>query len=190
MTEEEQRKLKQIYLRRLKKITKARSDGLIGNIKEAFANVLYPGNENLISTPEHRASCGECQKLYDYFVGKTWEETLDEKSFGWLSHAKSFFLPLAWKYYLPAFLIQLINQQQFFAEHHFLPTENPELLIWREERVDILTSWQCDVIIEYLEIADELWREIDDYKEEHNQKALNFWKENYRKALAKEKITE
>ena len=190
MTEDDQRKLKQIYLRRLKKITKARSKFLVENINNAFANVPYPKDENLISSPEHRAECEECQGLYDFFVGKTWEKTLGEKSFGWLSHAQSFFLPPAWQYYLQAYLIQLINQKDFSASLYFQPNDDPELNDFEESRVKLLTSWQCDVIIEHLEIADELWRGIDNYEEEKNQRALIFWKENYRKALAKERITE
>ena len=74
MTEDEQRKLKQFYLRKLDKSVKTRSKFLIENIKESFADVSRPDNDNLISSAEHRAQCVECQNLYNFFVGKNWEE--------------------------------------------------------------------------------------------------------------------
>ena len=184
--ENEQRELKQLYLRKLDNIVKTRSKLLIENIKESFADVSRPANDNLISYSEHRAQCGECETLYNFFDGKTWQETLNKESYGWLSQAQSFFLPLAWQYFLQAFLIQLTNQKQFYAEFHLLPTENPVLFDWQEERIRLLTSWQGDVIIEYLEIAEQLWQGIDEYKEKDILKALIYWKENYQKAVAKE----
>ena len=185
MTEAEKRKLKEIYLQRLGSITKARSNPLIENIKEAFADVPYPGNENLISTAEHRAMCDECQGLYNFFVGKTWQETLDKKSDGWLDHGQSFFLPLAWQYYLPAYLIQRISEKHF-PSLYFQPNEDPELIEFEENRIQLLTSWQCDVIVDYLEIADELGQGLITYEEYKILETLNYWKENYRNALAKE----
>jgi hypothetical protein len=186
MIKDEKRKLKRVYLRRLNKIIKTRSKSLIENIEEAFADVLRPDDDNLINSSEHRAQCGECETLHDFFAGKTWQETLDKKSYGWLSQAQSFFSSLAWQYFLQAFLIHLVNQKQFYAEFHLLPSENPELFSWQEERILLLTSWKCDVIIEYLEIAEQLWQGIDEYKEKDILKALIYWKENYQKAVAKE----
>ncbi len=185
MTEEEKLGLKKVYLERLENIAKTLSAPLIENIKEAFANLPYPNDENLISTSEHRAKCAECRGLYNFFVGKTWQETLDAESYGWLSHAQSFFLPLAWQYYLPAYLIQIINDKSF-PTLYFRRDEDPELVEFEENRIKLLTSWQCDVIIEYLEIADELGQGLIIYEEYEISKTLNYWKENYRKALAKE----
>lgn len=185
MTEDEKLKLKETYLQRLKKITQTRSKPLIENIKEVFANVPYPKDENLISTPEHRTECEECQELYNFFVSKTWKETLDKKSYGWLDNAQSFFLPLAWQYYLPAYLIQRIRGKSF-SSLYFQPNEDPELVEFEENRVKLLTSRQCDVIIEYLKIADELGQGLIIYEEYEISKTLNYWRENYRNALAKE----
>lgn len=187
MTKEERIILKQIHLQRLEEITKTHSKPLIENIEKAFANVSYPGDENLISTPEHRAMCDECEGIYNFFVGKTWQETLDEKSDSWLDLGQSFFLPLAWQYYLPAHLIHNINDE-LFSSFYFRPEEDPELFEFESNRIELLNSRQCDVIIEYLEIADELGK-IDMFYEEENLKALNYWKENYRNALAKEQNT-
>src|SRR5438128_1138848 len=106
MTEDEQRNLKKSYLRKLDKFVKTHSKSLIGNIIDAFADVSYPNEENLIGSPEHRAECQECQNLHNFFVGKIWKETVDENSYGWLSQAQSCFSPSAWQYFLQAFLIQ------------------------------------------------------------------------------------
>ncbi|MCY7345616.1 MAG: hypothetical protein LH614_05280 [Pyrinomonadaceae bacterium] len=185
MTEDEQQKLKAVYLQRLENINRTRSKPLIKNIKEAFLNVPYPGDENLVSTPEHRAECEECEGIYSYFVGKTWEKTLDKKSYDWLGHGQSFFLPLAWQYYLAAYLIQRVSKE-LFPTLYFLPNEDPELIEFEENRINLLTSRQCDVIIKYLKIADELGQGLVIYEEYEISKTLSYWKENYRKALAKE----
>ncbi|MCY7374561.1 MAG: hypothetical protein LH472_01130 [Pyrinomonadaceae bacterium] len=188
MTEGERLELKEIYLQRLENINRNRSKPLIENIKEAFLNVPYSGDGNLVSTPKHRAECEECQGIYNYFVGKTWEETLDKKYYDWLDHGQSFFLPLAWQYYLPAYLIQRINGESF-STLYFLPNEDPELVEFEENRINLLTSRQCDVIIEYLKIPDELGQGLVIYEEYKILETLNYWKENYRNALAKEQNT-
>ena len=122
-TEEERKKLKDIHLERLEKIAQTRAQSLIEEIKEAFGNLAYPGDENLIASAEHRAECEEWQKLFDFFVGKRWENCLNKKSYRKLDAGQSFFKPLAWRYYLPAFLIQNINRENF-SSFYFTPEKN------------------------------------------------------------------
>lgn len=183
--EEEKEKLEQIYLERLRAVKKNQSETLIARIKDAFAEVSYPSDENLVSTPEHRAECDECEDIYNFFVGKSWEEALRKDSDGWLNYGQSFFEPLAWRYYLPAFLIQEINEDSF-SSFYFAPNDDPKLENLEENRIKLLTSWQCSVIVDFLEISNELSEGIHRWVEDDNLVALSYWKENYRKALAKE----
>jgi len=186
MTEEEKEKSEQIYSERLRAVKKHRSEPLIERIKNAFAGVVYPGNENIVSTSEHRAECEECQEIYDFFVSKTWEEILDEEeSDNWLGYGQSFFEPLAWQYYLPAYLIKEINEDSF-SSFYFAPNDDPELENFEENRLKLLTSRQCWVIVEFLEISRELSKGIYSWVEDDDLVALAYWTENYKNALVRE----
>lgn len=198
MTEEEKQEREKAYLQRLDKVVKNQSAQLIADIKEAFANVPYPGDENLIDN-EHRATCEECQEIYTYFIGKLWENCLDEESSIWVSHAQCFFTPLAWQYYLPAYLIDDI-QKKYFSNLSFRPSkisdfeeddfsESDFIEFWNgyeQPRIDILSTKQCKVIVNFLEAGYEICKGGFKHEEGDAQEALEFWKENYQKALAKE----
>jgi hypothetical protein len=189
MTDEEKAKLEQIYSERLRNVRRYHSAPLIERIRNAFAGISYPGDENLIGSPEHRAECEECEGIYNFFVGKTWEEALEKDADGWLDYGQSFFKPLAWQYYLPAFLIQGINEESF-SSFYFAPNDDPSLVDFEENRVELLSAGQCSVIVEFLQISGDLSKGIHDWIEEDNLEALNYWKKNYQKALSKEQNLE
>ncbi len=70
-------------------------------IKTAFAEVLYPGDNNITRCPYR---CRPCQEIADYFKGKTWEghgvEDLRDHH-----TALSLLTPEAFHYFLPAFML-------------------------------------------------------------------------------------
>lgn len=185
VSEEEKRKAERIYSERLRRVKQNRSMILIERIKSAFAEVFYPGDENLIGTPEHRAECDECGDIYNFFVGKSWQEALRQDSNGWLGYGQSFFEPLAWQYYLPALLLREINEDSFSASY-FAPNDDPQLDDFEDNRINLLTSRQCGVVVEFLEISNELSEGIHSWIEDDNLTALAYWQENYQKALTRE----
>jgi hypothetical protein len=153
---------------------------LVERIKQVFADVPYPGDDNIIGTPEHVAVCDECSGLHDALAGRRWPELIDdEEASGHVDHAMSFFSPAGWHYYLPAYLIQRVNRRQF-SSRHFSPRTDPGLVEFWEERVSRLTGDQCRAVIAYLLFV---LREDDSsrYARERNREAAEHWKENYRK---------
>jgi len=188
MTEEGRKELKIYCFHRRLAASQVYGDDFIEKVKRAFSNNIYPVDENLIASPKHLAECEECKGYHDFFVGKKWEDCLNANAFGKLCGGQSFFKASAWHYYLPAYLIQLINNQRFFAGYEFQPREDtdlPELIEWQKEEISLLSSKQCEVIVDYLEITLKVWEGIEKGYQD-DRKALNFWKENYQKALAKE----
>lgn len=119
-------------------------------IKHAFADVEYPGDNNITRCPYH---CGPCQEIADYFKGKTCEghsvEDLRDHH-----TALSLFTPEAFHFFLPAFMLASIESYNntdilpdsirfhfdFNLEHrdHFLV------------RLTNFSQEQREVIIEYL----------------------------------------
>ena len=157
---------------------------LIERIKEVFAGVPYPGDDNIISTPEHVAVCDECHGLYTSLVGRRWPELLEDESLsGEVSHAMSFFSPAGWHYYLPVYLIQSI-EGQVFSSIYFRLKSDPKLIEFWEERISRMTADQCRVVIAYLLVVYKEDRSSH-YSVEQNKAAVEHWKENYQKALSR-----
>ena len=70
-------------------------------IRAAFADVPYPGDNNITRCPYH---CRTCREIADFFKGKTWEgHALEDLR----DHhtALSLFTPEAFHYFLPAFML-------------------------------------------------------------------------------------
>lgn len=178
---------KQIYNKQLKEITENRSESLIGEIKSAFADVQYPENEYISGLAEHNKECEEHRECYDFFVGKKWHQTLDEKSYRKLCGGQSYFNDSAWHYYLQAYLIQCISLEKFDSSNFRPLYESDSTEVdWNKRRAKLLTAEQCKTIVGYLEMVEEIWRGIDSLFDKWNLEGLNYWRENYQKALAKE----
>lgn len=188
MTEEERKELK-IYLYQRRIIaSQVYGDNFIEKVKKAFADVPYPNLEYFAGSPEHNQKCDECREANDFFVGKKWEDCLDdEEAFRQLGNGEPFFETSVWHYFLPAYLIKLIKQARF-SIHTFEPIlddDLPEVVKWQKEKRDLLTAEQCKVIVEYLEITLKVWEGIEKGYQD-DTKPLNFWKSHYLKTLAKE----
>jgi hypothetical protein len=78
------------------------------NIEVAFANVPYPGDNNITHCPYH---CAECRRVAEYFKGKQWTgypiEELRNNNV-----ALSLFTPEAFQYFLPAFMLASIDSYE------------------------------------------------------------------------------
>ena len=191
MTEEERKELKIYYFQRRIIASQIYGDDFVEKVEKAFADVPYPNLEYFAGSPEHNQTCDECREANDFFVGKKWENCLDdEESFRQLGNGFPFFKPSVWHYFLPAYLIKLVKQARFSGSE-FQPFYNKktlELEEWDKEQIDLLSPEQCKVIVDYLEIALKVWEGIErPYQDD--AATLGFWKENYRKALAKEQKT-
>lgn len=87
-----------------------REQKLCRAIENAFAGVVYPGDENIAMTGPHEDYLS-AKELVDAFGGKHWKEILHKRN-AWLrSHywALTHFTPRAFHFYLPAFLIKCVS---------------------------------------------------------------------------------
>ncbi len=77
-------------------------------IEEAFAEVPYPGDDNITRCPYN---CPECREMADYFKGKTWTghaaKDLRERHTALL-----LFTPEAFQYFIPAFMFAALNSYE------------------------------------------------------------------------------
>ena len=191
MTEEERQKLKLYCFNRQIAAFQIYGEKLIEEIKEAFAENEYPGDENLVVSAAHRAECEECREIYEFFVGKSWQDCLAEEFSRKACGGESLLNAAAWHYYLPSRLIQTIKRRQFYSWdfEEKIDEDIPEITKWQKERITLLTSKQCKVIIDYLEIALQVWQGIEKGYQD-DTKPLMFWQRNYQKALDKERNLE
>lgn len=157
---------------------------LVERIERAFADVPYPGDDRVIATPEHVASCDECGRLQKALAGRRWQELIDdEEAYNHVGHAMSFFSPAGWQYYLPAYLIQTVRRGEPDSLY-FRPTTDPELADHHERRTNLLTAEQCRAVLDYLLAARA--RELSAaYTDESDGGAVELWEENCRKAAGR-----
>jgi hypothetical protein len=142
------------------------SEALITQIKTAFADVVYPGDEDLTSSTYGE----EPEALKRSFQGKTdWRtldaEFLDSAPEGW-GTALSFFSDRAFVFYLPAYLIADVCNElpsvtpEFHLTHGLLPESADETIadIWGGgtigeraiRRNDQFDAKQATAIVAYL----------------------------------------
>ena len=137
-------------------------DELLERIRTALADVEYPGDDDLIADADHRSKCEECQLLYDRFRGVRWQTASDNIQWlGHLGHAECFFTVAAWRYYLPALLIQRYCRHAF-ASSEFAPSSLPMLFEHERARERILTRAQCAVLVDFMKVALVYFRGNDD----------------------------
>ena len=119
-------------------------------IKAAFADVPYPGDNNITHCPYH---CRPCQEIADYFKGRTWEghsveELRDHHT------ALSLFTPEAFQYFLPTFMLASLDS---YDKVNILPDAirfdfefNLDHRDYFLVRVNRFSPGQRNVIIEFL----------------------------------------
>ncbi|EEF63272.1 DUF6714 family protein [Pedosphaera parvula] len=120
------------------------------SIEEAFADVTYPGDNNITRCPYN---CRECRRIAEYFRGKQWtgypvEELRNNNA------ALSLFTPQAFHYFLPAFMLASID---FYEKGDVIPDAIRFHFEYCQEakghfvvRMSKLTSAQRQAIIDYL----------------------------------------
>jgi len=169
------------------------AEAIKAQIREAFANVWYPGDENL-----RGSDLGdEPYRLEAEFKGKTDWRTLDagfiDQAPDGLGTALHFFSHAAFRFYLPAYLIadldgDLERTDPAFALWHGLDDETKDQVVnprfygertWFEieqERFAVFTEPEAAVIVEYLR-----WRAEEstwDEEKRNIEAALrNYWVE-------------
>jgi len=153
---------------------------LKGIIEEAFADIPYPGDHNI--TKEHH--CDECYEIAEALRGKHWRDITPEflSRHPGLLNAFQLLYPAAARYFLPAYLLALIecrdaDSLEVFPEYvlYALANDSPKYELRFLERFDPLSKDQKRAVrlsLEHLVEAD------DDIVRESAEDALEtYWRD-------------
>ena len=81
----------------------ANAEELKGCIREAFAEAVYPGDDNITISD---CPCGECTETRSFFQGKHWREVAATgQPFHLMWGGLAILSPDAWRFYLPAYML-------------------------------------------------------------------------------------
>jgi len=126
---------------------------LIENIKRAWANVPYPGDENIFTSDSY-----DDEGITEYFSGTTWEGHSVEGLRDHSSAISTFFTPAAYNYWLPAYLIAAIKDPDELSQgiDCLISSLTPEnratrFSLEQRERLGLLTNKQKLILIEVIE---------------------------------------
>ncbi len=170
MERELQIKLRLVTIR-LEPLHPMKIEELNSLIRSAFADVQYPGDDNIAGCS--RIGCDDCDPIAAYFKGTTWQEHNLQTLAGYADIG--FFYLEALHYYLPAYMLAEIENRRL-AELHFgqleeyedYPDPLPNLDICgqvssnevesiqrhREKFVALLSKQQRLAVTEYLKFMD------------------------------------
>lgn len=88
---------------------------VINQVRESFKVVAYPGDDKLVY--DNSATHLECAEIKSAFCGKSWQEVTLAVLLA-QNVAVSFFTPQAFQYYLPAYLIAVV---EYYEDTDVLP---------------------------------------------------------------------
>jgi hypothetical protein len=160
-------------------------------ILKAFAAAPYPGDKDLVSAPAERDP--ESLEIAQAFRGKRWNgissETLHE-----FAQALPLFTPRAFRYYLPAYMLETLNSEdpedvlKDFVPFNLTPPGDQEKTedVFFAERAGLLSPAERDAIASFLERIMQLriteWRGAQMQPEiDKLQRAVDFWSKGTRK---------
>lgn len=146
---------------------------VIDKIKRAWGSAIYPGDDNIFLP-------GANEDFTDYFFGTTWEghsaESLRWHHFSFFG----FFTPVAYHYWLPAYLIASIEDPEELdvgvgsVVGSFIPIVRDSVIDPEQsERLALLTNEQKLAVIGTLEIIIEQ-SESETYPAYDEKTALNY----------------
>jgi len=188
------------------------SKQLIEKIYIAFENVNYPGDKNIINNPGR--GCLEHDETEAFFKGKTWKDLTKPDVSLPVNYADMNFLSsAAWRYYLPAYLIQALtdisDDTQQDAQQHLVfmltrlqkhvvfqltPPElyshtneiDPALIKNFKELTDSLSIEQSSIIAQFLELQRSEFPDdyADDIEFQSLNRIINYWKNKAKQSVS------
>ncbi len=173
------------------------AEGLKHIVQAAFADVAYPGDDNITIS---QCPCTECQDTRDFFRGKRWQELADRKElmqYCW--GGLSILSPEAWQFYLPTYLIIELDEgtEDYLqscpseeARETLISNLSPlgrtgHLVQWFEERVALLSEEQRKCLAIYVTQAySSKVSELEGEWESEDAAAVDLEDENYKAAAS------
>lgn len=126
-------------------------------VREAFADVEYPGNDNIAGCSRSAlpGGCYECDGIAEYFKRTTWQQHNTETLRG-CDDAILLFKVEALHYYLPAFMIAELDDSSDCMPNVYGAIEaahrasvDAHISAKREKYVKLLSALQRAAIVEY-----------------------------------------
>ena len=136
----------------------------VADLKEAWATVPYPGDNNITSHP-----CFECEEIAEYFRGKSPWDNFPIQELRYHHAALSLFTPAAHHYFLPAFILADLTDRReadVIGENILYGFANAPTDEWLAPRLRLFTPFQKQVIWKYLKKSN-----TDQYSEDYVAKA-------------------
>ncbi len=145
--------------------------GLLHEIQEAFQDVEYPGDDNIIKNTEYP----ESYDMWLEFKGKHWRDIPSELTERWrMSFVR--FTPQGFWFYLPALLIAAIDPTPFEVDiyliHAFIPPDKSSRLGEFQERMNLLTPSQKSVVIKFMK---QFFEDNPIPARKYKEKSDSFW---------------
>lgn len=127
---------------------------LIAKIEKAWGHVAYPGDDNIFTPHSY-----DDEGIRDYFAGTTWRGHSVVSLRAHCSAISGFFTPVAYVYWLPAYLIALLEAPDdlsqgvdsmvfsLLSDHWMAPADKSEY----NARMSLLSREQITVIADVFE---------------------------------------
>lgn len=157
------------------------NEQLIEYIENAFSNVKYPGDMNIINSMQYY----ESQEMWQIFKGKDWKDIGIRIAGDWRMKLSTF-TDAGFQYFLPAFLIASIGEDPFevsmFVEFSLIPPDEDNDRMERFiQRTNLFDNLQRGAIHKYLQY---LASYADDDIHDDMKRLLSFWQPNVDDDLA------
>lgn len=158
-------------------MSKKQQAELVQKIEAAFADAVYPGDDNLVNLYHDDVFCQECAEIHKTFKGRRWQ-TITKDVLTRNHEAVFLFRPDAYRYYLPAFLIaalrQLKTSDNLPPSTVFSLSPIDKETDYFKSRIRGFTAEQKQVIREFLELYAQNTAISHD---KALKKALRYWRE-------------
>ena len=135
------------------------AESIIEKIKLAWDSVPYPGDSNIFTAQSY-----DDEEITDYFRGTTWQGHSAASLRGHSSAISTFFTPVAFHYWLPAYLIAAIEDPEeldagldSLISSLFPQRGGSSFLTEQQERFSLLTNEQKLAVIATLEFIIQEW---------------------------------
>ena len=143
---------------------------LIATIEDAWSSVKYPGKKNITFNAYND------EGITDYFAGTTWRRHTAENLRRHSSAISSFFTPVAWHYWLPAYLIAAVENihelsQGFDSVVYSLDRNQSNF----SKRLELLSTEQIEALIQVLELTCEAEQDTPGFYSSSEWKLLEYF---------------
>lgn len=152
-------------------------------IKEAFNNIPYPGDDNIVYENQYDENY-EGNQMAKFFRGKRWQQiTLKSLQNEYRCDGSSclcFMSPQSFKYYLPAYMIIAVEKYEEAdaigdsAIYALSPPQDNDLIESWTQNISGFSEKQREAIVEFLQFMHENYK-IDD---DSLIQALTYWHKN------------